>query len=129
MTALSAGEAKTLETAARIARACTAICFSAPAGLPPIKNSDFGRRKAVSVRPRSIERVRRRGSLRFELSRGELSHDDASGSRRRVAEFDNGLRAAGRVGVEEPTIGMRLTSRVEESDERPGKPVNIFVFD
>ena len=46
-----------------------------------------------------------------------------------VVEFDNGLRASGRVVVAEPTIGMRLTSRVEESDERPGKPVNIFVFE
>ena len=46
-----------------------------------------------------------------------------------IAEFANGLRASGRVAVEEPTIGMRLTSRVEESDERPGKPVNIFVFE
>ena len=46
-----------------------------------------------------------------------------------IAEFANGLRASGRVAVEEPTIGMRLPSRVEESDERPGKPVNIFVFE
>jgi uncharacterized OB-fold protein len=46
-----------------------------------------------------------------------------------IAEFDNGLRAAGRIGVAEPTVGMRLMSRVEESDERPGKPVNIFVFE
>ncbi len=46
-----------------------------------------------------------------------------------LAEFDNGLRAAGRVGVAEPAVGMKLNSRVEESDERPGKPVNIFVFE
>ena len=46
-----------------------------------------------------------------------------------IVEFDNGLRAAGRIGVAEPTVGMRLSSRVEESDERPGKPVNIFVFE
>ena len=46
-----------------------------------------------------------------------------------VAEFDNGLRASGRVGVAEPAVGMKLTSRVEESDERPGKPVNVFVFE
>ena len=46
-----------------------------------------------------------------------------------IVEFDNGLRAAGRIGVAEPTIGMTLNSRVEESDERPGKPVNVFVFE
>jgi len=46
-----------------------------------------------------------------------------------IVEFENGLRAAGRVGVAEPTVGMSLNSRVEESDERPGKPVNIFVFE
>jgi hypothetical protein len=39
------------------------------------------------------------------------------------------LRAAGRIGVADPTVGMTLNSRVEESDERPGKPVNIFVFE
>jgi len=46
-----------------------------------------------------------------------------------IVEFGNGLRAAGRIGVAEPTVGMTLASRVEESDERPGKPVNIFVFE
>jgi uncharacterized OB-fold protein len=46
-----------------------------------------------------------------------------------IAEFENGLRASGRIGVEEPTTGMKLNSRVEESDERPGKPVNVFVFE
>jgi uncharacterized OB-fold protein len=46
-----------------------------------------------------------------------------------IVEFGNGLRASGRIGVAEPTIGMTLNSRVEESDERPGKPVNIFVFE
>jgi hypothetical protein len=35
----------------------------------------------------------------------------------------------GGIGVAEPTIGMTLNSRVEESDERPGKPVDIFVFE
>ena len=46
-----------------------------------------------------------------------------------IVEFENGLRASGRIGVAEPTIGMTLNSRVEESDERPGKPVDIFVFE
>ena len=45
-----------------------------------------------------------------------------------IVEFENGLRAAGRVEVEEPRTGMALTATVEESDERPGKPVKIFVF-
>jgi hypothetical protein len=38
-------------------------------------------------------------------------------------------RASGRLGVDEPKIGMKLNTRVEESDERPGKPVNVFVFE
>jgi len=46
-----------------------------------------------------------------------------------IVEFENGLRASGRLGINNPNIGMKLTARVEESDERPGKPVNIFVFE
>jgi uncharacterized OB-fold protein len=46
-----------------------------------------------------------------------------------IVEFENGLRASGRLGIDNPSIGMKLTARVEESDERPGKPVNIFVFE
>ena len=46
-----------------------------------------------------------------------------------IVEFENGLRASGRLGVSEPRIGMKLQSRVEESDERPGKPVNVFIFE
>jgi len=45
-----------------------------------------------------------------------------------IVEFENGLRASGRVEVEKPETGMKLTSTVEESDERPGDPVNVFVF-
>ena len=45
-----------------------------------------------------------------------------------IVEFENGLRASGRVEVEDPKTGMSLTATVAESDERPGKPVNIFVF-
>lgn len=45
-----------------------------------------------------------------------------------IVQFENGLRASGRVEVEEPKTGMRLCASVEESDERPGKPVKIFVF-
>jgi hypothetical protein len=45
-----------------------------------------------------------------------------------IVEFENGLRAAGRVEVGTPQTGMKLTATVEESDERPGKPVKIFVF-
>ena len=46
-----------------------------------------------------------------------------------IVEFENGLRASGRIGVEEPSIGLRLNTRVIESDERPGKPVNVFIFE
>jgi len=45
-----------------------------------------------------------------------------------IVRFDNGLKASGRLEVAEPKTGMRLRSTVEESDERPGKPVKIFVF-
>jgi uncharacterized OB-fold protein len=45
-----------------------------------------------------------------------------------IVQFDNGLRASGRVETEEPKIGMKLEATVEESDERPGTPVKIFVF-
>lgn len=45
-----------------------------------------------------------------------------------IVQFENGLRASGRVEAAEPKTGMKLTASVEESDERPGKPVNIFVF-
>ena len=45
-----------------------------------------------------------------------------------IVQFENGLRASGRVEVEAPKTGMKLTATVEESDERPGKPVKIFVF-
>lgn len=45
-----------------------------------------------------------------------------------IAQFENGLRASGRVEVQEPRTGMSLNATVEESDERPGKPVKVFVF-
>jgi len=45
-----------------------------------------------------------------------------------IVQFENGLRASGRLEIEEPKIGMKLTATVEESDERPGKPVKVFVF-
>ena len=45
-----------------------------------------------------------------------------------IVQFENGLRASGRVEVEDPKSGMKLPATVEESDERPGKPVKIFVF-
>lgn len=45
-----------------------------------------------------------------------------------IVQFENGLRASGRLEIEEPKTGMKLTATVEESDERPGKPVNVFVF-
>jgi hypothetical protein len=45
-----------------------------------------------------------------------------------LVEFENGLRAAGQLEVEKPEIGMTLQANVEVSDERPGEPVNVFVF-
>lgn len=45
-----------------------------------------------------------------------------------IVQFENGLRASGRLEVENPVIGMKLTATVIESDERPGKPVKVFVF-
>ena len=45
-----------------------------------------------------------------------------------IVEFENGLRAAGQLEVDKPEAGMKLVAAVEESDERPGNPVNIFVF-
>lgn len=45
-----------------------------------------------------------------------------------IVQFENGLRASGRLEAENPVTGMKLTASVEESDERPGKPVNILVF-
>lgn len=45
-----------------------------------------------------------------------------------IVEFDNGLRASGQLEVADPKTGMRLRSSVVESDERPGKPVHVFVF-
>lgn len=45
-----------------------------------------------------------------------------------LVEFDGGLRASGRIDVETPCTGLRLTAAVEEADERPGRPVKVFVF-
>ncbi|MGA2546932.1 MAG: zinc ribbon domain-containing protein [Rectinemataceae bacterium] len=46
-----------------------------------------------------------------------------------MVEFPNGLRASGRIEMEgDPAMGMKLEARVIEADERPGKPVKVFVF-
>jgi uncharacterized OB-fold protein len=45
-----------------------------------------------------------------------------------IVEFENGLRAVGRLDVNKPETGMSLTAEVEVSDERPGREVNVFVF-
>jgi len=46
-----------------------------------------------------------------------------------MVEFENGLRAAGRLEVaQEPEIGMQLNAKAIEADERPGKPVKVFLF-
>ena len=45
-----------------------------------------------------------------------------------IVQFENGLRASGQLEVDNPETGMKLAAEVQESDERPGDPVNIFVF-
>jgi len=46
-----------------------------------------------------------------------------------MVEFENGLRASGRLEVEgDPQLGAKLVARVVEADERPGLPVKVFVF-
>jgi uncharacterized OB-fold protein len=46
-----------------------------------------------------------------------------------MVEFPNGLRASGRIELEgDPVMGMELNASVIEADERPGKPVKVFVF-
>ncbi len=45
-----------------------------------------------------------------------------------MVEFPNGLRASGRLEAENPATGMNLIARVEESSERPGTPVSVFMF-
>ena len=45
-----------------------------------------------------------------------------------IVQFENGLRASGQLEVEDPKTGMRLNATVKESDERPGNPVDVFVF-
>lgn len=45
-----------------------------------------------------------------------------------IVQFENGLRASGQLEVDAPKTGMKLMATVEESDERPGDPVSIFVF-
>ena len=46
-----------------------------------------------------------------------------------MVEFPNGLRASGRIELPgDPVMGMDMTASVIEADERPGKPVKVFVF-
>jgi uncharacterized protein len=45
-----------------------------------------------------------------------------------IVEFPNGLRASGRLEVDNPSDNMSLAASVEESSERAGPPVMIFVF-
>ena len=45
-----------------------------------------------------------------------------------IVQFENGLRASGQLEVDKPKTGMQLYATVKESDERPGKPVSVFVF-
>ena len=46
-----------------------------------------------------------------------------------IVEFDNGLRASGRLLVEDPKIGMKLVSRVGVVREAVGEDVFGFMFD
>jgi uncharacterized protein len=46
-----------------------------------------------------------------------------------MVSFPNGLKASGRIELEgDPVVGMELAAKVMEADERPGKPVKVFVF-
>ncbi len=50
-----------------------------------------------------------------------------------MVAFPNGLKASGRIELEgdpgrDPEIGMALAAKVIEADERPGKPVKVYVF-
>jgi uncharacterized OB-fold protein len=45
-----------------------------------------------------------------------------------IVEFENGLRAAGQLEVDQPKTGMSLQAQVEVSEDRPGHQANIFVF-
>jgi uncharacterized OB-fold protein len=47
-----------------------------------------------------------------------------------MVKFPNGLKASGRIELEgDPRIGMELKAKVIEADERPGKPVKVFMFE
>jgi uncharacterized OB-fold protein len=45
-----------------------------------------------------------------------------------IAEFENGLRASGRLSVEEPKIGMDLIAEIGLVREKIGKDVYGFLF-
>lgn len=46
-----------------------------------------------------------------------------------IVEFENGLRASGRLLVEDPRIGMKLVSKVGIVREKIGEDVYGFMFD
>jgi uncharacterized OB-fold protein len=46
-----------------------------------------------------------------------------------IVEFENGLRASGRLLVEDPKIGMKLVSKVGVVREKIGEDVYGFMFD
>ena len=46
-----------------------------------------------------------------------------------IVEFENGLRASGRLLVDQPKTGMELRATVGVVKEKPGKTVNGFLFD
>ncbi len=46
-----------------------------------------------------------------------------------IVEFSNGLRASGRLNVDQPETGMRLNATVKEMDNSKGKEYDGFVFE
>lgn len=46
-----------------------------------------------------------------------------------IVEFPNGLRASGRLNVDQPETGMKVNARVESIDNPKGKEFDGFVFD
>ncbi len=45
-----------------------------------------------------------------------------------IVEFTNGLRASGRLNVDQPETGMKLNTTVETMDNSKGKEYDGFVF-
>ncbi len=46
-----------------------------------------------------------------------------------IVEFENGLRASGRLLVDDPETGMKLVARADTVKELPGKEIYGLLFD